>query len=207
MSNIVDFYRQKEISPIHSVLGEFWVVFRRFSGQNYYMSDETLDFILEPDDRRKYPRFKSMAFLGLGVNLTPLPPYFGSDIQGILIDLSAGGMAIHLTEVIPEGTKLKIEITFPDHSHMECNVNICRVVKREGGNLIGIQFLDLPDFMKDKIYNMSKDFLNCEGRIQSRADEVCKADCSFFNMCDKPQKVGLVSDMETALQIKFKKAS
>jgi|GEM_PF-5019978 len=168
---------------------------------------EKLDFLNDPDDRRKFLRFRSTVFSGIQVHLSPLPPFFGVNVDGILIDLSAGGMALQIPELIPDKTKLQLELMFPDHSVLRSNVNIRRVQKTKTGFLIGIEFLDLPDFMAKKINRMSRDFLDCESRIKARAASICLPECAFFSMCDKTQKKDLVKNMDASIHIKFKKAS
>jgi len=166
---------------------------------------ENIDFLFEPDDRRHHPRFRSTAFSGIPIRLKPLPPYFGDTLPGTLVDLSAGGMAIRIDEVIPEKTKLDMELIFPDRTVLKSKVNICRTAKKNKEYLIGIEFMGLPEFMKEKINKMSFDFLACEKRIKDKAAEICLAQCTFFNICDKPQKATLLKKMEVHLKLNLKK--
>ncbi|MCB4755921.1 MAG: PilZ domain-containing protein [Elusimicrobia bacterium] len=162
---------------------------------------DKLDFL---SDSRRHPRFKSTAFRGVPVHLKPLPPYFGTPTEGHLVDLSAGGMAVLMGERIPTDTNLQMELTFPDHSVLGCKVRIRRAVPQKDLTLIGIEFLDLPDYMQAKITRMTKDFLDCDIRIKARVKDICQLDCAFFNICDKREKVRLTKKLDTALKMKLK---
>ncbi len=154
-------------------------------------------------ERRKHKRFSATAFLKMPVRLTPLAPYFGREVKGELIDLSAGGMALLISDIIPQGTALKITLLFPDHSKIDSIVDVRRVVPHGKKFLIGIEFLDLPGAMEQKIEKMSSDYIDCEGRIQKAEKDVCHTDCAFFSMCTKKQKCDPVFNPDTALEISF----
>ncbi len=162
--------------------------------------DDKLDFLM---DQRRFPRFQSSAFQGVPVRLKPLPPFFGEPTQGKLLDLSAGGMAILIEETIPKDAKLKLELTFPDHSILESNIRVCYSKAEKKEFLIGLEFLDIPDFMRNKISRMSEDFLGCENRIKKNAINICQLDCAFFSICDKHQKTKLEKELDITLQMKL----
>jgi hypothetical protein len=153
-------------------------------------------------ERRKHTRFSATAFLNKPVYLTPLPPYFGHPVKGKLIDLSAGGMAILINEMIPQETMLNLKITFPDHSVIDSIVKVRRVAERGRSHLHGIEFLTLGAEMAEKIEKMSSDYINCETRIRSGQKEVCRTDCSFFTMCGKKEKLNPVVNVD-ALALSF----
>jgi c-di-GMP-binding flagellar brake protein YcgR len=153
-------------------------------------------------ERRKHARFTATAFINRPVYLTPLPPYFGHPVKGKLIDLSAGGMAILINEMIPQETLLNLKITFPDHSAIDSIVKVRRVAERGRSHLHGIEFLTLPVEMAEKIQRMSSDYINCETRIQQGLKEVCQTDCAFFTMCGKKEKLNPVVNVD-ALSLSF----
>jgi hypothetical protein len=87
---------------------------------------------------------------------------------------------------------------------MEANIRIRHVVPHKGRYMIGIEFLDLADFIQSKLERISKDFLECEERISVRAPEICRLDCSFFNICDKMQKLQATHELDVMFQMKLK---
>ncbi len=157
-----------------------------------------------PKERRSFPRFKTRAFLGFPIKLKPLPPFFGTPLMGQLIDLSPNGMAILIGEEIPVGTDLELQLTFPDRAVLDSNVRIRHVLSHKGRFLIGIEFIDLADFLQVKLERITKDFLECEDKIKIRAPEICRLDCSFFNICDKMQKLQATHKLDEVFQLKLK---
>lgn len=139
------------------------------------------------------------------VHLMPLLPFFGRAVNGKLIDLSAGGMAIVIRDIIPQGTKLDMTVTFPDKTSLNCTVEVKRVVPKAKSYLHGIEFLNLQPEMVARIEKMSSDYIDCEARIQSTpTGEICKTSCAFFNMCTKPQRINPVPDPMVALDLAFR---
>jgi len=166
---------------------------------------EKVDFLFEPDDRRKHLRFESSIFAGVPVILSPLPPFFGESIKGKVRNLSAGGIALLIDELIPEKTKLDMELTFPDHSLLKSKVHILHIKAIKKRYLTGIHFVDLPKFMEEKINNMARDFLSCESRIKDKKKDVCLPECTFFSLCNKKEKKNLIEVMDNTLRMKFRK--
>lgn len=155
-------------------------------------------------NRRKYTRFSATAFLNRPVLLSPLPPFFGHRVKGKLIDLSAGGMAILIDEIIPQGSKLNLLGTFPDRFKIECIVDVKHVIPRNSKFVHGIEFLNLPALTVEKIEKMSADYIDCENRIAAKISDVCKTDCAFFTLCIKTQKINPVFDPNLVLELAFK---
>jgi hypothetical protein len=154
-------------------------------------------------DRRKHKRFSATAFLHTPVYLSPLPPYFGHPVKGKLIDLSAGGLSVLIGEIIPQETFLSLILTFPDNSKIESIIKVRHAVPRGKGYLHGIEFLNPPAYMVEKIDKMSSDYIDCENRIQAAASEVCRMNCAFFTMCNKPQRTELLTNINDGLLVEF----
>src|SRR4051812_43514428 len=91
-------------------------------------------------ERRKYTRFSATAFLNRPISLSPMPPFIGKSIRGKLIDLSAGGLALLIPQIIPLGTKVNMKLTFPDQTLLECKAEIRHMLPRERNYLHGLQF-------------------------------------------------------------------
>lgn len=155
-------------------------------------------------ERRNHKRFSATAFLNMPVHLSPLPPYFGHTLKGRLIDLSAGGIAISIDELIPQGTFLNLKITFPDHSVIESVVSAKHVLPRGRHFLHGFEFLTVPSAIAERIEQMSTDYINCESRIQNNMEDICRTDCAFFKMCNKKEKMDPVVDMDRTIDLAFK---
>ena len=144
--------------------------------------------VTEQPERRKDRRFSDIRLLYLPLRLTPLPPFHGTPLQGNLINLSSGGMAFQAGEMMRLATRFTLQLSFPDRSVLEADVEIKRIVPKGKYFWVGLQFLNLPEYMERKVKQMSWDYLGCERRIQEDMDEVCRINCAFYAMCNKKQK-------------------
>lgn len=155
-------------------------------------------------ERRKHKRFSATAFLNRPVVLAPLPPYFGRAVEGRLVDLSAGGMAIFIDELIPPEVDFNLTITFPDQTAIDTDVKVRYATRKGSGYLHGIEFLELAPDMAARINQMSADYIDCELRIQSGDENPCRTHCGFFGMCRKKQRTRAASVLETPLSLAFR---
>jgi hypothetical protein len=155
-------------------------------------------------ERRRYKRFTATAFLRMPVNLMPVPPFFGRPVKGRLIDLSAGGMALLLDEVIPLNTRLQVTIRFPDQNVVDATAQVRRIVPKDNKYLMGLEFQFISEEMCQRIDKMSNDYINCETRISEKKLDVCRMDCAFYSMCSKPEKLNPVVNIDFALEVAFK---
>jgi hypothetical protein len=149
--------------------------------------NENLDF-LAAQEMRRHRRVQSSAFGGITVTLKPAPPFFGDPMDGTMVDLSGGGLAVVVKEAIPVKTKLKLTIKFPFRAPVTCTVSVQRSNRVENGHRLGLQFLDLSGEMADELVRMSSDYDACDERIRSDVKPVCLRTCAFFRYCEKPQK-------------------
>jgi hypothetical protein len=140
-------------------------------------------------ERRKHTRFSATAFLNRPVALTPMPPYIGKNIRGKLIDLSAGGLALLIPQIIPLGTKIHIKLTFPDQTLLECDGDIRHMSPRDRNYLHGLQFDAVDADIAARIERMSADYIDCEQRIANNFLTPCVGQqCAFFTMCTKAER-------------------
>jgi len=155
-------------------------------------------------EKRRNRRMAATPFIDIPVHVAPLLPFFSHVAKGKLIDLSAGGMAVAISESIPQGTKVELGIIFPDKSLLTCLAQITRVIPRGKNALHGVEFLNLNQEWAAKIEKMSSDYFDCESRIHNGEPEPCLVDCSFYGICSKPQKRELLLDPEISLDITFR---
>jgi c-di-GMP-binding flagellar brake protein YcgR len=158
-------------------------------------------------ERRRYKRFTATAFLKMPVLLSPVPPFFGKPIKGKMIDLSAGGLALLIDEVIPLNTKLNMKLSFPNNVAVNATVQVRRLVPRENKYLMGMEFIVISEESKEMIDRMSSDYIDCETRIAEKARDVCRAECAFMSMCTKAAKRPPAEDVRVALELAFQALS
>jgi hypothetical protein len=140
------------------------------------------------DERRKYLRFHDIFFGNAEVCLEPVPPLFGDSARGCLIDLSAGGMALLLTEVLPKNLLLKMTLTLPDGFVVDSVVRVCRISACGAtGFLHGIEFLNPCPEAAARIDLMAQDSITCSERIARGEPKVCQNTCSLIGVCKRIQ--------------------
>lgn len=140
-------------------------------------------------ERRKHTRFSATAFLNRPVVVMPMPPYIGKALRGKLIDLSAGGLALLIPQIIPLGTKVHMKLTLPDQTLIECNGEIRHMLPRERNYLHGLQFDGVAAEIATRIEKMSSDYIDCEQRIVNNHLSPCIGNqCAFFTMCTKKER-------------------
>lgn len=150
-------------------------------------SNEDFDFVVQ-QEMRKHRRVGSNAFEGIPVVLTPAPPFFGEPVDGKMVDLSGGGLAVLLKEAVPVKTKLKLWMVVTGREAITCTVSVRRVSAKGGAYLTGLQFLDLNEVVAADLAKLSGDYDACEERIREEQTPVCVPTCAFLTLCDKPQK-------------------
>lgn len=150
-------------------------------------SNEDFDFLVQ-QEMRKHRRVGSGAFAGIPVVLKPAPPFFGEEMEGKMVDLSGGGLAVLMKEAVPVKTKLKLWMVLAGREAITCTVSVRRVSSKEDAYLTGLQFLDLSEDVAADLAKLSGDFDACETRIRQDETPVCVPGCSFYALCDKPQK-------------------
>lgn len=151
------------------------------------------------EEKRKHPRFSDRILAGATVTLAPVAPFYGDVAKGYLVDLSAGGMGLVLSDLIPKNVFLQMAMTLPDGSRIESVVTVRRIVKQGGYNdfLHGIEFLNPAPEMIDRIEAIAKDILACNQRTKDNEKEICVSNCSLLGICKRPQRI--VKNVQPAL--------
>ena len=144
------------------------------------------------EEKRKYRRFADRSFASMTILLDPVPPLYGEPASGAIIDLSAGGMAIILSELIPKKMMMRMKLTFKDGSTVESVVLVRRAYpKSHGGAYIhGLEFLNLSPEDVERLEGMAADCLDCDNRVKQAAPEICKSGCRFSPLCLRAQRRG-----------------
>lgn len=143
------------------------------------------------EEKRKHPRFSDRILAGATVNLAPVAPFYGEVASGYLVDLSAGGMGLVLSDLIPKNVFLQMTMTLPDGFKINSVVTVRRIVKQGGHSdfLHGIEFLNPAPEMVARIELMAKDILACNERTQKKENEICASGCQLMSICKRPQRI------------------
>jgi hypothetical protein len=139
----------------------------------------------------------------------PVLPFVGPTIEGALVNLSAGGMALLLdTDAraarLVKGARLRVHFRLPGLPLTECKALIthARPDRASGWMRLGLRFISAPARLADRINKMVTDDETCDARVRDNGDTRCDLACSFHSLCHKPFRLLGVAgaQFEIALQ-------
>jgi len=110
-------------------------------------------------------------------------------VPGIMVNLSSGGISII--------TFAKLKINQPINMAFKLQSLIIKSVSgkvvwcKKVGEMwrIGIAFTKIDPVNAQTINYMAADFAQCERKISLKEKNVCFNKCSYYRMCNKPQKI------------------
>ncbi len=110
-------------------------------------------------------------------------------IPGILVDLSAGGMALLTFTSIPVGTEINLSIDVPGIKTKWLLGKVVWARAKAEMWRIGIAFtkIDPSDFRH--INRIAFDCADCDTKQALGVTDICFDKCAYFPLCDKPVKL------------------
>ena len=111
------------------------------------------------------------------------------EVPGIIVNLSSRGISIITF------TKLKINqpinMAFKLKSLLIKSVTGKVIWCKKIGDMwrIGITFTKIDSTNTQTINSMAADFAQCERKIYLKKKNICFSKCSYYRMCNKPQKI------------------
>jgi c-di-GMP-binding flagellar brake protein YcgR len=111
----------------------------------------------QEQNRRKHPRFGGRLLAGAQVSVEPCAPLYGEAMRGSLVDLSAGGMAILLSDLIPKKVLLKMKMTLSNGFQLETVITVRHIAQQyhQKSFLHGVEFLNPNPEMVERIQRLS----------------------------------------------------
>jgi hypothetical protein len=110
-------------------------------------------------------------------------------IPGILLDLSAGGMAIRSYSPVERGKKMKFTINIPGIATQELEGKV-EWAKPEGAVWhVGISFTRIGKPDMDRINTIAADYNDCKKKLEFGTKNVCTEKCSYSPLCNNPAKI------------------
>ena len=135
-------------------------------------------------ERRKFKRYPVIHEMDRPIQLT-----LEKDVlPAVLVDLSAGGMALLTYASIPIGKEINIIIDFPGFKSHTLNGQVVWSLPKGEMFRVGIAFnkLDPVDFRH--INRMAFDFTDCQTKLTLGVTDVCFKKCSYYSLCQKEVK-------------------
>lgn len=136
-------------------------------------------------NRRRHPRLPVITNIAREVRITTEKDSF----PGVIINLSAGGMLLISYSDIPVNTEICLAFDIGTIETRQIYGKIVRSVKKSIMWELGIQFTKIDTLDSKQINRVAIDFTDCENKIALGAGDVCRKECSYFNLCEKKQKI------------------
>lgn len=140
---------------------------------------------MQQQDKRKHSRLPVLHEMDEPIHIA----FNNKQVPGILVDLSAGGMALLSFASAPVGTEITLVIDIPGlKTHPLCGKVAWTLAKGEMWR-IGIAFtsIDPADFRH--INRMGFECTDCDTKLALGVTDICFEKCSYFALCQKPVKL------------------
>ena len=118
---------------------------------------------------------------------------------GIIVDLSAGGLAMITFVPIYPGTKLSLNLNLPGLIIKDIVAHVLRVKQKYKTYMAAIRFDRLNNKARSKINRMADDYDLCETKLMLGEKKICSRRCSYFPLCSKSIKI------DSAKKVKIKR--
>jgi hypothetical protein len=110
-------------------------------------------------------------------------------VPGILVDLSAGGMALLSFTSIPVGMNINLFIDVPGLKTQALEGKIVWALAKGEMWRIGIVFTKIDPVDFRHINRLAFDSSDCETKLALGVTDICYNKCSYYRLCDKPIKL------------------
>jgi len=136
-------------------------------------------------EKREYLRLPIIHQIGEPIDMI----INGKTSQGVILDLSAGGMLILGYANIMVNSDIRITIDIQDLKTK--NISGKAIWTKAEGNMYktGIQFTEIDPVDFIRINRMGVDNNECNVKIALGEKDVCFRKCNFYGSCNKSQKV------------------
>ncbi len=137
------------------------------------------------DDRRVHRRLQLTLSIAQPIRLEISSDQHEDMIPGIIVNISAGGMALIVFHKLPANSFIEFNLEFMGiEEHLRGEV--VREEEKFGKTfLVAVKFDRVVDKLKNTIEKMAEDFDICELRYLMKGKDACFPDCSFYPLCAK----------------------
>jgi len=110
-------------------------------------------------------------------------------LPGVILDLSSEGVSLLTLTGLPVGAEVSLTINLPDLKTAPMMGKVVWSEKKGELFRTGILISHIDSLDAKRINRMAIDYTDCENKIALGATDVCGSKCSYFTLCDKPQKI------------------
>lgn len=136
-------------------------------------------------ERRKHQRYPVIHEMDRPIQLS----FDGKSIPGVLVDLSAGGMALLTYNNISLGKETNICIDLPGLKTDDLVGHVVWAIAKGEMWRLGIAFSKISPLDFRHINKIAFDFVDCETKINLGVNDVCTEKCAYFALCQKPVRI------------------
>ena len=136
------------------------------------------------EERRRHQRYSVIHEMGFPIQLS----IENNIVPGVLVDLSAGGMALLAYTNLPFGTQISLTISLPGLSTKALKGKVVWAIPKAEMWRLGISFttIDSADFRL--INKMAFEYNDCDLKYSLGVNDVCTVECMYYPLCQKPIK-------------------
>jgi len=113
----------------------------------------------------------------------------GNSVPGIILDLSADGVSLMTYTHVPADTNVCLNIDLPDLKAADMCGKVVWSLKQGEMWRMGISVTQMNTLDAKQINRMAIEFNDCENKIMLGVPDVCNLKCSYYKICEKPQKI------------------
>ena len=137
-------------------------------------------------NRRKFSRLPIIKNVAKEIFVSTDRGFF----QGLIINLSSGGLLVLMYEDLPVGTQVCLVFDYPPLETDTIFGEVIRSTKTKAlVREIAIKFTNISTIDAKKINRVAIDYTDCENKITLGALDVCRKECSYYNFCEKKLKI------------------
>jgi len=139
-------------------------------------------------ERRKHRRIPAVTVAKQALVESP-EAKLKKEVPAIIYNVSAGGMALITFLSLPVNAFINLNFNLDGLKLKDVEGRIVRVEGKEKTYLVVIAFTKIRAEVKKRINMMADAFDLCETRRMMGEENICSAECTYYQLCAKPIKV------------------
>lgn len=144
--------------------------------------------MVEVSERRKHKRFAVIEGIAEPVEIHFPPPFYQEPIVGKIVDISAGGLGLTISEPLPKFFTFSLYLRLRGIEPFEIKGKVIRLENIDGQYLAGISFTEIDEATVEMLNLISDDFEKCREKRAEGDKSFCFDECTFGTLCDKKGK-------------------
>ncbi len=136
-------------------------------------------------ERRQYKRLPMTLSIAKPMEIEMSTDQYEGDIPGILVNLSAGGMALIVFHELPLDSRVNFDLNFMGIKRSISGTIVREESKFKDTYMVGVKFDKTSKKLGELVEKMAEDHDICDVRFLVMQDKACFPECSFRPLCGK----------------------